>query len=205
VEANCTCSAGVFGGVAGCKMRNVKFFGSAVVGGAASMIAQTPNSAGNEVVTHISDSIIACEGLNVSPSGTLADSVLLLNPGTITMPGSSIDNSRKIGGARDNMMRASEPAMRSIRGRYFSTVAGAPRLDSGSGFTLSRNGTGDVTVNFSTAFGSAPAVIANCEVVAGTLNRSAVVSTVTTSSFRIQTYNAGAASDEEVDFLAMGV
>ena len=51
-------------------------------------------------------------------------------------------------------------ALRIIRG---PVDTGGPGIGAGGGFTLTRNGVGDLTVTFSTAFSAVPAVTATAE------------------------------------------
>lgn len=92
-----------------------------------------------------------------------------------------------------------ETALRVIRGVITTTT---PTTDAGSGFSVSRNGTGDVTISFSTAFASQPAVTFGL-VSSGT--ESITITAQSASSVRVLCQTAaGAATDRQFHFIAIG-
>lgn len=198
-EANCPANTAIFGGGAGCKSRNIKFFGSAAVGGGVpALINQVANSGGNEVTNHITDSIFGCEGLNITPSGTLDSSVILVNPGTVTMPGSAVNNSRRADRGLEGPPVAS--AYRTIAGRIFTSTTAT----SGDGWSATSLGTGQVALTFSPAFSAIPVVSPAVERATGATARTALVVSPGTTGVTIETYNAGSAEDNEVHFVVVG-
>jgi hypothetical protein len=94
-----------------------------------------------------------------------------------------------------------ETTLKVIRGTV--NTAGSGTIVQGSGFTITRNGTGDITVTFSTAFASAPS---------GGLGTNAdqilYMAMPSTTSFRVRTANlvAGAfvAADTQFTFEMWG-
>ena len=96
-----------------------------------------------------------------------------------------------------------EPNLRMIRGTIDTSGAGSILF--GSGFTIVRNGVGDITITFDPLFAAAPSVLTTVETtVLGT--GSHVDSTVppTVSAVRIQRYLGAVASDGVFDFVAIG-
>lgn len=89
-----------------------------------------------------------------------------------------------------------------IRGRIDTTGAGS--ILHGTGFTIVRNGVGDVTVTFTTAFAAVPVVIPSTQDAVGNVNVAKIEGTPTTTTARITRYNlAAAAVDGIVQFIAM--
>jgi len=123
-------------------------------------------------------------------------------PGNVTNSGSAIFNgsatfngSTKVGA---NPVTVGAESLRILRGE----VAGTGAIDFGSGFTVTKNGTGDLTLNFSSSFSSTPAVTV-------TIYGNLVIPTlfiVNASSAQIKFYNpSGTATDPNgFDFIAIG-
>ena len=129
-------------------------------------------------------------------------------PGNVTNSGSAIFNgsanfnssvtfngSTKVGG---NPVTVAVESLRIVRGE----VAGNGVIDFGSGFTVTKNGTGDFTLNFSSSFSSTPAVTV-------TIYGNLVIPTLfitNGSSAQIKFYNpSGTATDPNgFNFIAIG-
>lgn len=94
-------------------------------------------------------------------------------------------------------------AQRIVAGR----VSSAGAVLAGSGFTATRNSTGDYTVTFSTAFSSSPICVATAGI--GTSDTYVKHSNFdpTTGSFRVNTMDgsAGTVIDSKFDFIAIEV
>jgi hypothetical protein len=92
--------------------------------------------------------------------------------------------------------------MKVIRGTITSTT---PTIVNGSGFTLTRNGVGDVTVTFSAAFSGAPAVTVSGALAGAGTGPLWVVDTVTTTTVKIRCFTtAPAAQEYTAYFIAIG-
>lgn len=91
-----------------------------------------------------------------------------------------------------------------IRGAVNS--AGAGSIIEGSGFTIVRNGVGDVTVNFSTAFAGTPAVLLGPSQTPSALVKMRDNTAPTAASFRVSVFlfNVGTALDGIFHFTAIG-
>jgi alpha-tubulin suppressor-like RCC1 family protein len=89
--------------------------------------------------------------------------------------------------------------LRIIRGR----ISGAGGITTGSGFTVSKTGTGAYTVNFTTSFASEPTITATPQV---GLARIATCTNVGTSSAQFRTFDSasGSAIDQDFHFIAIG-
>ena len=89
--------------------------------------------------------------------------------------------------------------LRIIRGR----IAGNGTITTGSGFTVSKTGTGAYTVTFTTAFASEPTITATPQV---GLARIATCTNVGASSAQFRTFDSttGAAVDQDFHFIAIG-
>lgn len=87
-----------------------------------------------------------------------------------------------------------------IRGAFGTTT---PSVQSGSGFTLTRNAAGDVTVNFSASFSANPSVTATAVTLGAGVSLQALPSA---SSARFQAFNTttAAAVETNVCFIAIG-
>lgn len=97
----------------------------------------------------------------------------------------------------------SEGRLRIIRGQIDST---APTINYGSGFTIVKNSTGDVTITFTTPFSAAPAFVVG-PYTEGVSWRFAEMnlSLPTTSTARVGLKaEAGGAVDGHFDFIAVG-
>ncbi|HWX22605.1 MAG TPA: hypothetical protein VN578_22105 [Candidatus Binatia bacterium] len=93
----------------------------------------------------------------------------------------------------------SQEVLRIVRG----AVDGSGNILAGTGFTVSRTGTGAYTVTFTTAFSSEPTVVATVQHGGGA--QIITTGTVTTSSFFVSTWNiTGSASDQFFHFIAVG-
>jgi len=92
---------------------------------------------------------------------------------------------------------------RIIRGRIDTTT---PTILQGVGFTLVRNGTGDATVTFTTAYGGIPAVVATADRAVGATGMAVnLFSAPTTTTARFQRVNVTpAVEDGVIDFIAIG-
>lgn len=93
--------------------------------------------------------------------------------------------------------------VRIVRGIINTTT---PSIDAGSGFTVSRNGTGDVTISYSTAFSAVPSVSADIATdVLGRQAQLAQSSNNTASQTRVRTVDgANAATEAIFHFIAIG-
>jgi len=89
--------------------------------------------------------------------------------------------------------------LRILRGR----IAGNGTIITGSGFTVSKTGTGAYTVTFSTAFASEPTITATPQVA---LARIATCTSVFAGSAGFRTFDSagGAAIDQDFHFIAIG-
>lgn len=96
-----------------------------------------------------------------------------------------------------------ETGLKIIRGAVDTTGSGSILV--GSGFTITRNGTGDVTVNFTVAFSTAPAVALAAGTTAGVVAK-LVTTEPTTGAARVLvgTIAAGVATDGIFHFIAAG-
>ena len=93
-----------------------------------------------------------------------------------------------------------EPNLRVVRGTINTTT---PTIVEGVGFTVAKNGTGDVTITFDPLFASAPSVVGTCVIVAnGTWIY--LSGNPTTSTVRIVRTIAAAAEDGVFHFIAVG-
>ena len=89
-----------------------------------------------------------------------------------------------------------------VRGRIDTTT---PTILQGVGFTVVKNGTGDVTITFSTAFGGIPAVVATVDRAVGSNAESIFLQGApTTTTARVQRITATALEDGTFSFLAIG-
>lgn len=94
-----------------------------------------------------------------------------------------------------------EGPLRVVRGVVDTSGSGS--ITSGKGFTITRNGTGDVTVNFTRAFAVAPTVVS--EIGSATLGKQSQVSTVAAGSARVLVADASnSAADGTFAFIAIG-
>jgi hypothetical protein len=89
--------------------------------------------------------------------------------------------------------------LRILRGR----ISGGGGITTGSGFTVSKTGTGAYTVTFSTAFSGEPSITATPQVA---LARIATCTSVFAGSAQFRTFVAtsGAAIDQDFHFIAIG-
>jgi alpha-tubulin suppressor-like RCC1 family protein len=89
--------------------------------------------------------------------------------------------------------------LRIIRGR----ISGAGGITTGSGFTVTKTGTGAYTVNFTTSFASEPTITATPQV---GLARIATCTNVGASSAQFRTFDSasGTAIDQDFHFIAIG-
>lgn len=93
-----------------------------------------------------------------------------------------------------------EPNLRMVRGTINTTT---PTIVEGVGFTVAKNGTGDVTITFDPLFASAPSVTGTSVIVAnGTWIY--LSGNPTTSTARIVRTIAAAAEDGIFHFVAVG-
>jgi len=98
---------------------------------------------------------------------------------------------------QNTRVNAGEPNLTVIRGRLSTTT---PTILHGTGFTVVRNGVGDVTVTFTTAFTGVPAITAT-----GDASETAIYPVPTTTTFRVVTLtSAGAALESTLNFIAIG-
>jgi hypothetical protein len=91
-----------------------------------------------------------------------------------------------------------ETNLKVIRG--IVNTAGAGTIVEGSGFTLTRHGTGDVTITFSTGFSNEPAITATSG------NWATQIQTYSTTAVRLNNFNTttGAFVDAVIHFQAIG-
>lgn len=106
--------------------------------------------------------------------------------GADMVPGSAID-------ATENLT--------ALRG----SVDSAGTIDAGSGFTISKMGTGDYRVNFSSPFSSAPSVVATVRNSVGGSFRRIRVAAESTTSVRVLLDDGSSPVDEGFCFVALGV
>lgn len=92
--------------------------------------------------------------------------------------------------------------LREVRGIVLTTSPGS--ITEGAGFTLARNGTGDVTLTFDTAFTDVPTPTAMATGTAGARTVTAV--SVSTTALRLACFSSttGAAVDSSIGFRATG-
>lgn len=96
-----------------------------------------------------------------------------------------------------------EESLRIIRGRVDTTGSGS--ILQGDGFTIARNGTGDVTVTFTTAFSAIPAVVPTAESDTSGMTHIGKVRTVAAGSVRLQRNLAGVSDQDGImHFIAVG-
>lgn len=98
--------------------------------------------------------------------------------------------------------------LRVIRGRINSAAPGT--ILQGAGFTITRNGTGDVTVNYNTPFNGVPAVTSQIEATAGGANVAQIqggANAPTASKVRFQLVNqvGPVVEDAVFNFIAVGL
>ncbi len=105
----------------------------------------------------------------------------------------------KLGSTGQFFAPGGEENLRILRGR----ISGAGGITSGTGFTVSKTGTGAYTVTFSTAFSSQPTVTATPQVA---LSRLATCTSVLAGSAQFRTFTStdGAAIDQDFHFIAVG-
>lgn len=98
---------------------------------------------------------------------------------------------------------ATETGMKIIRG--IVDTSGSGSIVKGSGFTITRNGVGDVTINFTAAFSDLPTVTATGYAAAA---QSPLVDMIalTTSAVRLRRYRSSTEinNDEKIHFIAIG-
>lgn len=102
------------------------------------------------------------------------------------------------------VVAADETGLKTIRG-IVTTVGGGASVVEGTGFTVSRNGTGDITVDFTTDFSDVPAVTAMLG--QGSFQGGVVPSTggIVAGSARLISFEVGVgARDSIVHFIAVG-
>ena len=116
-------------------------------------------------------------------------------------PGARLDvrGDIKLGSAGQFFAPGGEENLRIIRGR----ISGAGGITTGTGFTVSKTGTGAYTVSFNTAFATQPTITATPQVA---LSRLATVTSVGTTSAQFRTFTStdGAAIDQDFHFIAVG-
>jgi hypothetical protein len=194
------------------RLRNVFFWGAPSISGSATHFV---NHGATSAYSLIRDSILNLNGLAMRVPGDFPNTLTVINPGAMTSNTGvySHFNSRVGTGANDaaagnhthtGFVAVSETGLKEIRGRVFTDNGGAARIDSGTGFTAARNGTGDVTITFTAAFSSAPSVTANVEAAAGTYNQGVTIVAPGTTTVRLVAWNAGAAVAAEINFVALG-
>lgn len=119
--------------------------------------------------------------------------VKLASGGKITFPDSSVQS-------RASNVSGPE-TLRILRG----TVNTSGSILAGSGFTVTRNGAGDFTITYSTAFSGQPSVVATAAVVSPAAITAIILSSALTTSARIGLVNAaGTAQDAAFEFIAIG-
>lgn len=93
----------------------------------------------------------------------------------------------------------SEESLRVVRGRVDTT---GPTILQGGGFTVAKNGTGDVTATFATAFSGVPTVLVSTE---GVGVRAENRATPTTTTARVYVTDlSGGAVEGVIHFVAVG-
>lgn len=138
--------------------------------------------------------------LRVNSAGTAVEYSTLIGTNitsNIDLPGNAVQENAK------NLVVSNTNATNSIsivRGSYFST---GPVILSGEGFSIARNGIGDVTVTFTTAFGDTPVAVAT---VGPSISDFIVnVRSIGTTAVRLTvTTNSGSGSEANVQFIVMG-
>lgn len=198
-------------------LRNVLFVGAPSISiNAFGLPTYFVNHGSTSAYSLIRDSLLILNGLNMRVPGDFPNTLVVVNPGTMTSNTGVYNhfNSRVGGGANDaasgthghtGFVAIAETGLKEIRGRVFTDAAGpVARIDSGTGFTAARNGTGDVTITFTTAFSSAPTVTANVEAAAGTYNQGVTIVAPGTTTVRLVAWNGAAAVAAEIDFAAIG-
>lgn len=119
--------------------------------------------------------------------------VKLASGGKITFPDSSVQS-------RASNVSGPE-TLRILRG----TVNTNGAILAGSGFAATRNGAGDFTITYSTAFSGQPSVVATAAVVSPAAITTIILSSALATSARIGLVNAaGTAQDTVFEFIAIG-
>jgi len=105
----------------------------------------------------------------------------------------------RLGTAGDLLAPGGVENLRMLRGR----VAGNGTISAGSGFTVSKTGTGAYTITFTTAFSAEPAVTSTARTAGA---RTANCTTASTGSAQILTFDTGTgtAADQDFYFIAIG-
>jgi len=102
----------------------------------------------------------------------------------------------------DALGSGADTPFRIIRGRIDTTT---PTILQGAGFTVSKNQVGLVTITFSTAFGTIPAVVAMADRSVGTGGRVTFVQTVSTTQVQLGRVTIGDTyEDGTLHFIAIG-
>jgi hypothetical protein len=105
----------------------------------------------------------------------------------------------RIGPSAQYYVPATSENLRIVRGRIAGPTGG---ITTGTGFTVTRTGTGAYTVTFTPAFADEPTITATPQV---GLARHATVTNVGSSSAQFRTWdNAGNAIDQDFHFIAIG-
>jgi hypothetical protein len=104
----------------------------------------------------------------------------------------------KLGSTGQFFAPGGEENLRILRGR----ISGSGGITTGTGFTVSKTGTGAYTVTFTTAFSNQPTVVATPQVA---LARSVTCTSVLAGSAQFRTWDsASAAIDQDFHFIAIG-
>lgn len=177
------------------------------------------NSSGTTAADSLSDSFINCNGKDIKVAGNLPTSLTLLNPGTVAANGGTYNHlNLRIGSGGNDVAsgththtslsgfvrHAESGTVRVLRGRLFTSSGTGVRVDSGTGFTATRNGVGDVTLTFASTFAAQPTVVANVEAATGSYARAVNVVALGTSQARLQAAFLTTAEENEIDFVIVG-
>jgi hypothetical protein len=217
INVNCTAQE-IVGTSTGAlfSLRNVFFMGAPSISiNAFGLPTYFVNHGSTSAYSLIRDSFLMLNGLAMRVPGDFPNTLVVVNPGAMTSNTGVYNhfNSRVGTGANDaaagnhahtGFVAVSETGLKGIRGRVYTDNAGAARIDSGTGFTASRNGTGDVTITFTAAFSSTPTVVAVVEAAAGTYNQGVTIVAPGTTTVRLVAWNGAAAVAAEIDFYAIG-
>ncbi|HTL13063.1 MAG TPA: hypothetical protein VL588_11270 [Bdellovibrionota bacterium] len=121
---------------------------------------------------------------------------------SINLPGNAVkENGKNVIVSSTN---ASTTSLAIVRGQYTTTT---PTIDFGEGFTIAKNGTGDVTVTFSNAFSDEPICVATAGpgAISDRLVQLNGFPGATGSAVRIKVYNlSGTPQEAAVNFIAIG-
>jgi len=160
----------------------------AAVSAAAALVSE--NACAADLVLTNADVVLT--GLDVTASAASAAAALVS------------ENNAAASAASQNIIKDSgEPQLKLLRG----VVASSAAITAGTGFTITDNGTGDHTVNFTTTYDSLPSFVPAIDSSGGgTAIGSIVYEALSTSAARVRTFrgDTGAADDRQFSFEALG-